>query len=224
MYRDPATDELLLMQLLEEQWHPHTATMQGWRDARIRLYQPRPDLIISMPDGQHWPLMTAEEVSNIHCFMTHPWIPSGAPIDNVPEEDIPTADVIYMSEGDAVADLQNAIYSLEELTRPALYWPQPMSLVQRNSLGPLFALALAAGGAPAPEPEQPPPQLMPKHVADVVLRDAVSRGVNCGITMEPITVDNGSVTSCGHFFQTAAIQHWLTTKTTCPECRQPCAV
>jgi len=63
---------------------------------------------------------------------------------------------------------------------------------------------------------------MPRHVADILIRQAVigTAGATCPITLEPITLTNASVTSCGHIFQTAAIRSWHAENPTCPECRQ----
>ena len=67
-------------------------------------------------------------------------------------------------------------------------------------------------------------QAMPKHVADLVIRDAESRGATCPITMDPIKGAAAAVTSCGHVFDRAAITEWLGSHAKCPQCRQPCAL
>lgn len=115
---------------------------------------------------------------------------------------------------------------LDALWRPALLWTDPFPSRERMSTeSALAALALLLA---APEPSAPsaPPTVtrMPKHVAELVIRDAEARGATCPITMEPIKSAEAAVTSCGHVFEGAAIKEWLTTHTTCPQCRQPCAV
>jgi hypothetical protein len=57
-----------------------------------------------------------------------------------------------------------------------------------------------------------------------VLAHAASTATLCPITMEPVTPDTATVTSCGHIFQSTAIVQWLTNHDTCPECRAPCCI
>jgi hypothetical protein len=114
-------------------------------------------------------------------------------------------------------------WDLDSLWRPALLWDDPFTA---RSSTPATALAALAALLAGPEPSAPPAQVaaMPKHIADLVLRDAEARGATCSITMEPIKAGGASVTSCGHVFETGAIKEWLTTHSTCPECRQTCSV
>jgi len=70
----------------------------------------------------------------------------------------------------------------------------------------------------------PAPQTLPKHIQNIVLERAVSDGQTCPITLTLIRLDTASVTSCGHIFQTAAIQEWLSENETCPECRGICSI
>lgn len=62
---------------------------------------------------------------------------------------------------------------------------------------------------------------LPKHVADLLIRDAEARGSTCPITMEPIKVATATATPCGHVFSAAALATWISTHSTCPECRAP---
>lgn len=73
-------------------------------------------------------------------------------------------------------------------------------------------------GEPKRKPRQSP-QPLPKHVQEILLADAVRTKKDCPIAMEPITLANGSVTSCGHIFTKEALTHWLKQHDTCPECR-----
>lgn len=109
------------------------------------------------------------------------------------------------------------------LATPILFEPTQSSLAA-------FSLLLEAAAGSWPEPSAPPapaaPAPLPKHIATIVLERAVADGALCPITMEPITLANGAVSSCGHVFQAAALKEWLSggAHTTCPECRQPCTL
>jgi hypothetical protein len=64
-----------------------------------------------------------------------------------------------------------------------------------------------------------------KRVAELVIANAVDTGTICPITMDPLTVDTAAcVAPCYHVFEQEAIRQWLVTQTTCPECREPCAL
>ena len=86
---------------------------------------------------------------------------------------------------------------------------------------------------PEPEPTAPPGQAqppalptvtaLPKHVAALVLRQAEADGTTCPITLEPITVTTGAVTSCGHVFAAGALRTWIASHGCCPTCRAPTA-
>ena len=86
---------------------------------------------------------------------------------------------------------------------------------------------LALSGEPTtitatPQQQQQP---FPRHLIVPLLTHAVATSALCPITLEPITLKNASITSCGHIFQTAALTEWFRLgATTCPECRSPCVV
>ena len=64
-----------------------------------------------------------------------------------------------------------------------------------------------------------------KRIADVMIADAVSKGVCCSITMNPLTHESAScVAPCYHIFDKGAITTWLTEHSTCPECREICSI
>ncbi len=64
-----------------------------------------------------------------------------------------------------------------------------------------------------------------KRVVDIVLRDAVSKGDVCPITLDPITlIGSVCVAPCYHVFQKDAIQTHLKTSKLCPQCREPCTL
>jgi hypothetical protein len=70
-----------------------------------------------------------------------------------------------------------------------------------------------------PQPVEQTYRTLPKHIYDIVLADAVRTNKECPIAMEPITLENGSVTICGHIFTKNALSHWLKDNDTCPDCR-----
>lgn len=73
-------------------------------------------------------------------------------------------------------------------------------------------------------PPKPAPKVQ-KRVADLMIADAVSKGETCSITLNPLTQETATcVAPCYHIFEKEAIQTWLATKHTCPECREPCSL
>jgi hypothetical protein len=82
----------------------------------------------------------------------------------------------------------------------------------------------AAAPPPAPPPRAPspkPPGFVPRFVADLVKREAISKGDACAITMATVEeCERPTMTSCFHIFEGAALEEWLRTKTICPSCRQ----
>jgi hypothetical protein len=67
-------------------------------------------------------------------------------------------------------------------------------------------------------------RIMPKHISRLVAQDAIARNEICPITMDPITIETCSVTSCFHVFERDALALWHVTNKTCPVCKQDCAV
>jgi hypothetical protein len=51
---------------------------------------------------------------------------------------------------------------------------------------------------------------------------AVAENDRCGICLEPLTMENSIVTSCGHVFVRDAFEHWRQISTKCPVCRSHC--
>ena len=213
IYRDPATYELLFMERRNDRrWIPCLDAMESWRTAAWRLYQTGPTDFVTMPDGDRWPLLPQAEEANIEHVLVHPWIPDGSAMD-VAEGDLIATDL--MIQLSATADEHDHVWDLmDTVVRPTLVWDD--SFLQRGSESlPLPPAAAASTAASTGRSD------LPKHIADLVLRDAEARGALCPISMEPITAADASVTSCGHVFQTAAIRNWLTAgHDTCPECRQ----
>ena len=77
---------------------------------------------------------------------------------------------------------------------------------------------------PQPQHKAKPLRQVPKpHLAQLVLRDAIAQKKICTITLEPITMESTCIAPCYHCFDKDAIDAWLSTNTTCPECRESCA-
>lgn len=79
--------------------------------------------------------------------------------------------------------------------------------------------AIAAAALRA-EPIKP----LPKRIAWMVAEDAGKNGDTCAITMEPINPITAAATTCFHCFDHEAIQTWMQNHTTCPQCREHCAI
>ena len=206
-YIDPETHEFLLLEWNTQcdGWHPAMPTLQSWQRGLTRIYRPsdRPTTLITYPGHIAWPLLTASEEPDIRNLLEHPWIQSTFAIDGFREEQIDCADAIQQFElldpGPAVDhDLAAAILA-------------SMSSVHREA-------NTREGRSKAT------PQPFPKHLVTQILTKAETDNQLCAITMEPISAATATITSCGHIFQKAAITHWLSDHTTCPECRQPCSL
>lgn len=87
-----------------------------------------------------------------------------------------------------------------------------------------LALSASLSAAPPPTSKDPPPPAFPAHLVGPVLGSAEADRKICPITMEPIRKKTAAITSCGHIFQKEAIQEWLASHDTCPECRQRCSL
>ena len=176
-------------------WIPDMETMTRYRQGLIRVFQPYEDLVITMSSERcNWPLIQQEEVADIGALLDLPWIPLGEVID-IPEDDIP----MFMEQ------LRNPVGALDHLRPQLVYEGVPqMRLVSK----------------PSKQVSLP----LPIHIVKLLLERAEQENATCSITEEPLTVGSASVTSCGHLFNTVAIQRWLSTGKGCPECRQPCVV
>lgn len=200
-YIDPTGSSILFYSLnpLDGGWYPDLDFLEKWRflPADVWVYRPldRPDLFITAPDGRVWPLMTVDEAADIRAWPEKPWILGGTVID---------------------------YYPLDTILGGQTHHPQFMS----ENEG-LMALALASADGwnnlalAASEAKSNP---LPPHIVATLLRCAEAEGLTCSITMEPVTVANGAVTACGHYFQKAAVERWLDEHGTCPECRQATAI
>jgi hypothetical protein len=60
---------------------------------------------------------------------------------------------------------------------------------------------------------------IPKHILKVFIEDAISKNSTCPITMEALTLENSSITPCGHLFDKEALCLSLNSCKKCPMCR-----
>ncbi len=72
--------------------------------------------------------------------------------------------------------------------------------------------------------EKKPITPIPLFVATSLLTSAIQKGETCPISMEELTIGNAAVTSCFHIFDRLSIQNWMTDHSTCPICKQDCAL
>lgn len=69
------------------------------------------------------------------------------------------------------------------------------------------------------------PPTIPQFVANLIAKEAEEKNEKCSITLEDITFDRASVTSCFHVFNKDALAtHRASGNTQCPVCRQVCSV
>lgn len=222
---DHETEEILLLQRdrPRDGWVPAIPTMRSWQAGHIRIYNPSDislPTLISMPGNLHWTILLDNEEPVV--IPEHPWIPASHAID-IPRGDIPDADDMYR----ILASHSDEPYNqrMERYLRPTLFVDMPLRLGQPTFESMLESAITASLSHPPPRqrPLQRPTPL-PPHVAAIVLATAEASRQACPISMEPIRKTTGAVTSCGHVFQAAAIQEWLQSNDTCPECRQSCSI
>jgi hypothetical protein len=199
-------------------WVPDLTTMQQHRDGQLRIYEPSDGegYVVTMPGHVRWP--TKFDGDDIREVLELPWVPSA--LQGMREDEIDELDTYRTMASNLPPILQigiqiNAPLTLVELDIPSLFEER-------------MTATILASMSQYPKPIQsqirPPPPPLPKHIQTVVLERAESEGHTCPITLTPIKSATATVTSCGHIFQTAAIQEWLSENQTCPECRQICSV
>ena len=88
---------------------------------------------------------------------------------------------------------------------------------QLNAKVKMALAALARRGAPS---------CLPRHVEEILMKEAERNGDCCIISFEKIQVQTAAVTSCGHVFHRESIAQWLKTNANkaCPSCRQMCTI
>jgi hypothetical protein len=76
---------------------------------------------------------------------------------------------------------------------------------------------------PYDNPNKPKSPL--KRVADLVIADALKQDLCCAISLNPLTKETAvCIAPCYHVFEKESIQMWLSTSSTCPECREVCSL
>ena len=72
-----------------------------------------------------------------------------------------------------------------------------------------------------------PIKTIPQHAVRLLLLGSLIDGEECSITGNPISAENGAVTTCFHIFEKEAITRWLeqaSSNKKCPVCMQECDV
>jgi len=215
-YIDPQTIEVLLLTHSADQngWVPAITDMADILAGTTRLYRTADtdEFVTISEEGamRFWPQLSITEEPDIRALIAHPWITDGSYVEGITAGEIQVAETLYrgLSVYNELSvtdyDLSTALSSA---LRPVLDWP---ALDPTLIMIPSVRIVV---GESQQQQQQPPPPL-PKHVAAMVI----------DITMETLTKDTATVTSCGHVFQTQAICTWLAARSTCPECRQVASI
>ena len=75
--------------------------------------------------------------------------------------------------------------------------------------------------APPQETQEIPPSQIPLFVANLIKNEAIAKNTSCPISMESFSdCKTCSLTSCYHLFERESLATWLSTKNTCPVCKQ----
>lgn len=67
------------------------------------------------------------------------------------------------------------------------------------------------------------PTSIPPRIVLALAREAHDKGEVCPISMEKITPETASITSCFHIFDGESIRRWLEKSTSCPVCKEVCS-
>jgi len=220
-YIDPATNEVLLLEWKrvgdQEGWIPAVDILRAWQTGLLEVCKPStsPEFI-TMPDRIRWPCLTPEEERNILRLLNKPWI-SPRMIVRPAAAGPPSLPPAPAARPPVVVRLQPPQHPLIRLMMQMPLTPFPPAATSPFVVPTaVFAAPAAVFAAPAAKPAPTP---FPRHLIAPVLAHAEATKAICPISLEPITKENATVTSCGHIFQTEAIATWLTDHTICPECR-----
>lgn len=197
-----------------DSWVPDMQAMESYRRGHIRVFNPFDELFVTMDRHSErltWPLIQPEETAAIRALLVHPWIPLGAVYSG---EEVPMERIQEFHDEHPRSNYWGNIL------RPQLAYPEDHAF--RLNILPQPHTQIQTQTQTQTQSQTISP--MPPHVARILLERAEQEGVACAITGEAITPVTASVTSCGHIFDTTAIRTWLSTHTTCPECRQPCVI
>jgi hypothetical protein len=62
----------------------------------------------------------------------------------------------------------------------------------------------------------------PKHVAEIIKRDAIANKITCSISLDDIRADmTVTVTPCFHIFESTSLKGWIQRTPSCPVCLKP---
>lgn len=177
-------------------WVQHDTAMEDYRRGITRIFRPYEDLIV-----------TAAAEEDPMCWSVMQEAETRQPREDIstflsiPMGDIIGPEVPY----DTIPDFMESLRSSDgtsvqilEILSPRLSFPA--------------------------SPVEPVITPLPKHVIKILLERAEEEQIQCPITGNPITVETGAVTTCGHIFERIGIETWFTQSYTCPECRASCRI
>ena len=202
-------------------WIPDMTTMRRHRNGALRVYQPsdKEEYLVTMPGHVRWSIKF--DRTDIREILEKPWVPVA--LQGMTEDEIDGLDAYRLATPNPEPILRVDVRIDAPLIRIDF-----SSLSQSRRFEEELAIAtlasLSSYRQPTPPQTHPAPPPLPKHIQSIVLERAEAEGKLCPITMNPIRKSTASVTSCGHIFQSAAIQEWMSDNRTCPECRQICSV
>ena len=198
MMREPNTDN---------SWIPDLNMLNIHRTAHppLRIYRVGDTTTYITVDnnGTERTWATLDGSATIRQIVEPPWISNDEIYQEFPAEDIAAFDAWIRDRCTGPAHTE-----WEDHLRPLIDRPERQPYV-------LITLHEAPTAPPAPRPP------LPAHIATTMIAHAAATGAICPITMEPIKADTATITPCGHVFTTSALRNWLSTHSTCPECRQP---
>jgi len=200
--RSAYVDSQILLMKWDDQkdgWIPDMSAMHEYHSGNLRIYNPSDaeEYLITMPGNVRWLVMF--DGADVREIPEMPWIAFA--IQGMLEMEIARLDEYLLTVPDEDEEVAAAV------------------------LASLSSYSYSPSPSPSPSPRiESKPQPLPAHIRTIVLERAESDGKTCPITLTPIRAPTASVTSCGHIFQAAAIQEWLSTNETCPECRQKCSI
>ena len=199
MIRDPTTDT----------WSPDKEMLHIYRTATPppRVYKlADTDEYISVDNNgaeRRWGLLFRSTAYIVE-LAEDPWISNDDIYIEFPRDDIAAFDAWIRDRCSGPGRVE-----WEDHLRPIIDAPQRPPFV-------FYTVAPPPSAPPAPLPPLPP------HVSTAIIAHAVATGATCPITMEPIAAATAATTRCGHVFSAAALNEWLRTHDTCPECRARC--
>jgi hypothetical protein len=224
---DSATSEILLMEwsTADDGWIPALQALNDWQTGALRVYSPTGPsgwpIMITMPGSTEWPYLLPHEAAEVKYILSKPWIPEGQ-ITVLPAEEIGLMESYQEASrrGEEVMADADTIAYLQSIVRPALLIEMVPELMPAAAPRPSAPRPAAPRTAARPQRQTP----FPSPLVAAVLAHAAATAALCPITMDPVTPEIATVTSCGHIFQSGAIVQWLTDHDTCPECRAPCCI